>query len=33
MVQTMDDSHGVAANAQVIRTADETLGTLIDIFA
>ena len=33
IVQTMDAVHGVAANAQVIRTADEMLGTLIDIFA
>jgi hypothetical protein len=33
IVQTMDDSHGVEANAKVVRAADDMLGTLIDIFA
>ena len=33
LVQTIDDSHGVAANAKVLRAADDMIGTLIDIFA
>jgi hypothetical protein len=33
LVQTVDDSHGVAANAKVVRAADDMLGSLIDIFA
>jgi hypothetical protein len=33
LVQTIDDASGVAANAKVARAADDTLGTLIDIFA
>ena len=33
IVQTIADSHGVAANAKVLRAADEMVGTLIDIVA
>ncbi|HET6146447.1 MAG TPA: flagellar hook protein FlgE [Polyangia bacterium] len=33
IVQTIADSHGVAANAKVLRAADDMVGTLIDIFA
>jgi hypothetical protein len=33
LVQTIDDSQGVAANAKVLRTADDMVGTLIDIVA
>lgn len=33
VVQTIADSHGVAANAKVLRAADEMVGTLIDIVA
>jgi len=33
IVKTIDDASGVAANAKVARTADEMVGTLIDIFA
>lgn len=33
MVQTMNDAHGVEANAKVLRAADDMVGTLIDIFA
>ena len=33
IVQTMADSHGVAANAKVLRAADDMVGTLIDIVA
>ena len=33
LVQTMADSDGAAANAKVARTADEMVGTLIDIVA
>ena len=33
LIQTMADSTGAAANAKVARTADEMVGTLIDIVA
>jgi hypothetical protein len=33
LVQTIADSHGVAANAKVLRAADDMVGTLIDIIA
>ena len=33
MVEMMTEVHGVKANAVVIRTADELVGTLIDTFA
>lgn len=33
VVQSLDDSAGVKANVAVARTADEMVGTLIDIVA
>jgi flagellar hook protein FlgE len=33
LVQTMADSTGVTANAKVAQTADQMVGTLIDIVA
>jgi hypothetical protein len=33
VVQMIADSHGVAANAKVLRAADDMVGTLIDIVA
>ena len=33
VVQTIADSQGVAANAKVLRAADDMVGTLIDIVA